>query len=179
MRAACSEDTLCVALEHRLEDIINLSFLRYTEQYPDAQRSQPAEQASVKKLLEQTRAEIDLTRSFGNRDRGRVAETQLAWLQRDIRETPLDRIIVFSDHPLFPFQSDRKSYDIINGDAVRKILESSGKKVVALSGETHLWHEESINGIRYYIVDEFRKANGSWARITWDETDFRLERITH
>ena len=127
---------------------------------------------------EAAKADIALTRSFGNRDRGRIGADELAWLEADITETSLDKVLIFSDHPLFPFTSDKKRYDIVDGEKVRAILERSNKEVVAISGEAHLWHEETLNGVRYYIVDEFRKQNGSWAYFSWDENGFQLEQVT-
>lgn len=179
MRAPCKDDAVCSKIEMRLTDIRTLSFAEYREKYADASSSKWKELAHLKEDLKKEGSKIDLTRSFGNRDRGRVSEEELEWLRRDLEETPLKKVVIFSDHPLFPFASSGKRYDIMDGDKVRAVLEQSGKEIVAISGEAHLWHEETLNGIRYYIVDEFRKAGGSWAYATWDTDGFKLEKITH
>ncbi len=179
LQVACSDHPRCAETETRLTDIKGLSFQEYRDKYPDASPSLVQELRFVTSQWEAAKADIALTRSFGNRDRGRIGADELAWLEADITETSLDKILIFSDHPLFPFTSDKKRYDIVDGEKVRAILERSDKEVVAISGEAHLWHEETLNGVRYYIVDEFRKQNGSWAYFSWDENGFQLEQITH
>jgi 4-amino-4-deoxy-L-arabinose transferase-like glycosyltransferase len=126
------------------------------------------------------RAEIiDMVRNTEKRDRGMILDRQRDWLASVLKESEEDRVVVFSDHPLFPFSSEKKDYDIRNGAKVRSILESSGKEIVAISGEAHLWHEEERNGIRYFIVDQFRANGGSWGLFTWNrESGPRFERIT-
>lgn len=179
LRMGCVDDPHCSELEQRLTDIKTLTFKEYQNKYSDALASQREERRAVTNHWEKTKQDIALTRSFGNRDRGRIGEEELAWLKEDIGKTPLEKILIFSDHPLFPFTSAKKQYDVIDGEKVREILEQSGKEMVAISGEAHLWHEEVLNGIQYYIVDEFRKQNGSFAHFSWDENGFRLDKITH
>lgn len=130
------------------------------------------------------REELDLihdVRNASHRDRGMILDRELDWLRQDLSGTDMDRILILSDHPLFPFESDRKAYDMLNGTMVREILESAvvaGKRVVAISGEAHLWHDETLRGVDYHIVDEFRKADGSWAFFLWKEDgEPVLERI--
>lgn len=137
------------------------------------------EYKNAKDTLEQEEARIKLTRSDGVRDAGRVGEEQLRWLEEDINSTEQEKILILSDHPLFPFASSKKSYQTVNAEKVREIIKKSGKQAVFIGGEAHLWHEETFEGFPFYIVDEFRKANGSWAIFEWDKDGFRLERITH
>lgn len=177
MRAPCEQEPVCSSLEKRLADLSELEYEQYKKRYPDSTEFLASEKKLVKKSLTEARADISRTRSFGNRDRGQVLQSQLEWLREDIASSPHERVLVFSDHPLFPFRSSKKVYDIVNGGSVRDILEQSGKKIVAISGEAHLWHEEELNGIRYFIVDEFRKADGSWASITWNDNGFVFEKI--
>lgn len=179
IRMACQDEPHCAEPEARLADMKTLSYPEYQKKYLDALSSRPQELRLITKQWETAKQEIALTRSFGNRDRGRIGTDQLAWLEADISATPLEKILILSDHPLFPFTSDKKRYDIVDGEKVRSILEKSGKEVVAISGEAHVWHEETVNGIRYYIIDEFRKQNSSWAHFSWDDQGFRLEQITH
>lgn len=121
---------------------------------------------------------VKMSRDANDRDRGMVLQRELDWLADDIAKTEKDRILVFSDHPLFPFTSYRKSYDILNGDKVREILEGSGKEVVAISGEAHLWYEEERNGIRYFIVDQFKNLEGTWGLFSWNKNSApHMERI--
>ena len=137
-----------------------------------------ADRVTATKKYQDELAIVKMSRDANDRDRGMVLERELAWLADDIAKTEKDRILVFSDHPLFPFTSLRKSYDILNGDKVREILEGSGKEVVAISGEAHLWHEEQRNGIRYFIVDQFKNLEGTWGLFSWDKNSApHMERI--
>ncbi len=179
MRLSCQDSPLCAALEVRLADIRTLSTNAYRTKYTDALPTKSEELALIQKKVQDEVTRISLTRSFGNRDRGRIDAEQLDWLKVDIEKTPSTKILLFSDHPLFPFESDRKRYDILNGDVVRSILENSPKEIVSISGEAHVWHEETLNDIHYYIIDEFRKANGSWAHFSWGKNGFQLEQVTH
>ena len=179
MRLSCQDSPLCAALEIRLADIKTLSTNAYRTKYADALPIKSEELALIQKKVQDELTRISLTRSFGNRDRGRIDAEQLDWLKVDIEKTPSTKILLFSDHPLFPFESDRKRYDILNGDVVRSILENSPKEIVSISGEAHVWHEETLNDIHYYIIDEFRKANGSWAHFSWGKNGFQLEQVTH
>ncbi len=136
------------------------------------------DRANITKHYRDELAVIHMVRDASDRDRGMVLDRELDWLEADLARTSADRVIVFSDHPLIPFSSPKKSYDILNGATVREILEKSGKEVVAISGEAHLWHEEERNGIRYFIVNQFRASpGGTWASVSWDKTGFRFERV--
>jgi len=179
LQPSCDEDAACAVLKERLNALETLSFKEYREKYQDSLPSRFRESSSLTTKLEEAEATKALTRSFGVRDQGQVSEEELTWLAQDLEESELQKVVVFSDHPLFPFTSSRKEYDIVNGKRIRTLLEESGKEVVVISGEAHLWHEETLNGIRYYIVDEFRKANGSWAYFRWDENGPSLEKVTH
>lgn len=179
MRSSCEDDARCAALLVRMSDLRSQTFPEYWLRYPDVKISKAEEMEKLKVRIKEERHEISLTHSDKSRDAGRVSEEQLEWLRSDLERTKLSKVVIFSDHPLFPFVSSRKVYDIVNVDKVREILEGSKKEVVAISGEAHLWHEEERNGIRYYIVDEFRKANGSWAYFTWNNDGFSLEKVVH
>ncbi len=175
----CEEVESCSKIKKRREDLFSLEFSEYRNTYSDSLEDQKEEKKKLKNFLREEEDAIKVTRSSGRRDRGRVSQTELDWLKYDILKTKKEKILVFSDHPLFPFASERKSYDILNGEKVREIFEQSEKQVVCISGEAHLWHEENINGVQYYIVDEFRNAKGSWAQFVWDENGYRFERVTH
>lgn len=138
-----------------------------------------AEYKRAKDELVQEEEKIKMTRSEGKRDAGRVGEEQLQWLKNDLSQTSKKKVLILSDHPLFPFTSTRKSYNTVNAENVREIVRKSGKETVYISGEAHLWHEEVYEGFQFYIIDEFRKANGSWALFEWDNEGFRLERVTN
>ena len=175
----CTSIGECKALEDRKGELKSLLFEEYRKKYGDASHDPKAEKNSLEEKLEVWHKKINETRSWGVRDRGRIGEAQLQWLREDVADTRLERILILSDHPLFTFTSHRKTYDIANGDKVREILEGSGKQIVAISGEAHLWYEEKRNGIQYYIVDEFKKLNGSWAFFTWKGEGYQFEKITH
>lgn len=112
------------------------------------------------------------------RDKGSVLQNQLDWLKNDLAQTDKEKIIIFSDHPLFSYEGKRKIYEIVNQKRVSEILENSGKQIVSISGETHEWHEEMIAGVQYYLIGLFSGSEvGSWAIFEWDNGGYRLERI--
>jgi 3',5'-cyclic AMP phosphodiesterase CpdA len=181
LRARCEEDPACSEYERKLSLYKGASGNPSAGSRPAEENGPKTERRSEEKekyaeLLSEEQAAIKKTRSAAARDKGRVGEKQLEWLENDLRSTPLERVVVFSDHPLFAFQSHRKAYDIINREAVQKILRQSGKRTVAISGEAHLWHEEEIDGIRYFIVDEFARE-GSWALFRWGRDGFMFTKM--
>lgn len=136
------------------------------------------ERTMIAKRYQEELSIIRSVRDATDRDRGMVLDRELAWLKEDLAETKRDRVLVFSDHPLFPFAPGGKSYDIVNGGNVRSILKESGKTVVAISGEAHRWHEEELDGIRFFIIDQFKSHAGSWAFFSWGkDKEPALERI--
>lgn len=179
MAEPCEKDSECLAIRKRLSDLKQLTFNAYQQKYPEATTSPQEEKKFLKSAAEAMDTEKSNTRSWGIRDSGRVSDSELSWLEADINSTEYSKILVFSDHPLFKFYPERKSYDIVNGEKVREILLNSQKQIVAISGEAHLWHEEKQENIQYYIIDEFRKANGSWAYFTWDQKGFNLAKAVH
>lgn len=182
MSPPCSERADCKALEDRLALLKSGPYAKYRAQYPEAKMNAVAEKAALKKSLDTLQATIDLTRSSGTRDVGRIGETQLAWLEADLRATPNTRIVLLTDHPLFPFKGPNKAYNTGNSEKVRALLENleqSGKQIVVIGGEAHLWHEEVLNGITYYIVSEFRQDGGSWAYFSWSADGYKLEQVRH
>lgn len=131
------------------------------------------------KVYRDFKKKVSLTRSADKRDKGRLGTQQLAWLKKDLNETSSKKILVLSDHPLFAFTSERKSYDIIGREEIQMILQEKNKqddvKVIAISGEAHLWHRETIEDVDYYILDEFKKGN-AWALLSWSKEPF-IEKI--
>ncbi len=138
-----------------------------------------AEYKKAKDALTYEEDRIKETRSSGVRDVGRFGEEQIRWLEEDLKNTRQSKVLVLSDHPIFPFVSERKSYNTVNANRIRDLIRNSNKEAVFISGEAHVWHEEVFEGQQFYIVDEFKKANGSWALFYWDKNGFRLERRTH
>jgi len=112
------------------------------------------------------------------RDKGSILEPQLTWLKEDLIKTEKEKIIIFSDHPLVAHEGKRKNYKIVGQEEVQKILEESGKQVVAINGETHEWDEYEINGIKYFLIGKFSDSDiGEWAVLNWDENGVELERV--
>jgi len=112
------------------------------------------------------------------RDKGSVLQNQLDWLKNDLTQTEKEKVIIFSDHPLFSYEGKRKMYEIVNVEKVGKILQESGKRIVSISGETHEWHDEKINGVQYYLVGIFSESEiGSWAVFEWNDEGYRLEKV--
>ena len=179
MSPPCEEDAACEPILNRLNDLQQLGFESYRQKYADSRATLAEEKKIITKALDKAKDRRNITRSWGVRDRGQILENELRWLEKDLRTTQYSRVLILSDHPLFKFSSPRKNYDIANGEEIRAILRESGKNIVAISGEAHLWHEEKQDNVQYYIIDEFRKANGSWAYFTWNQQGFRLEKETH
>ena len=112
------------------------------------------------------------------RDVGSILEPQLSWFKEDLAKTEKEKVIIFSDHPLFKYQGKRKLYQIINQTQVSQILENSDKEIVAINGETHEWNEFNINGIQYYSIGKFDDdGDSNWAILNWNKDGFKLERI--
>jgi hypothetical protein len=181
MRATCSEDPVCSEYERQAEFFKQLlkdptKQKQYLQENNLTLATLLVQKKKTSQLLTTEQDIIKNTRSEGRRDKGRVGEEQLRWLEEDLRSSTKQKVLVFSDHPLFRFQSHRKLYDITNRSAVQKILEESGKQVVTIAGEAHLWHEEIINGVHYYIVDEFSQKN-AWAFFKWDQNGFSIEKM--
>lgn len=181
MRPECGQEGLCRLLEDRYQKLKDLSDdQKSRKEYLETNGLKEREFSSLLREVEKYyQEELEKTknvRSSGRRDIGRLSEKELDWLREDLANTNKDKVVVFSDHPLFHFVSPRKEYDIENGGLAREILETSGKEIVAISGEAHLWHEEELNGIRYYIVDRFSGPEESFAVFRWDGNGHRLEK---
>jgi len=179
MSSPCDEVDKCRTLKVRLSNLKKLSFLVYKESYGDAKADLKQEREFLASALAAEEAAISLTRSTSIRDRGRVSETEIEWLKKELENTSASKILVLSDHPLFVTKGLHRDYNTTNGDKVRDILEESGKQVVCISGEAHMWQEEAINGVQYYIVDEFKKNNGSWAFFLWNDEGYKLDKVSH
>jgi 3',5'-cyclic AMP phosphodiesterase CpdA len=161
MSERCEEVTSCIAA---------------TEQVRLSRPGSVAYKEAVENL-HQEEAKIKNTRSAEIRDRGRLGEEQLRWLEADLKNTDKKKVVLFSDHPLFPFQSDRKSYNTVNADKVRALVKESGKQAVFIGGEAHLAHEEVFEGLQFYIIDLLDRHQGSWAILESDDTGFHVERV--
>jgi len=112
------------------------------------------------------------------RDKGSILESQLGWLKKDLEQTEKEKVIIFSDHPLFEYQGKRKLYKITNQEQVSDILENSGKQIVAINGETHEWEEAIINGVQYYLIGKFNDDGDSeWAVFSWNKNGVDLEKV--
>ena len=175
----CEEREDCQRLMERQMRFRTDSYVRYRSRYPEAQTNRAKEWSVLEAALEAKRQEISMTRSWDHRGRGWVSEQELRWLKQDLESTPFERVVLLSSHFLFPFVYGGQEHDIVNGDRVRMILEQSGKQVVALSGEAHLWHEEKRNGVQYYVINEFRQDGGSWAFFSWMPDGYFFEKISH
>lgn len=116
--------------------------------------------------------EVSLTRSSQKRDAGRIGITQQDWLVNDLTKTDKQKILIVSDHPLFPLTTERKSYHITGQSEVEKILQekkiSSNAQIIAISGEAHIWYHENRSDIDYYVLQEFKKGN-AWALLSWGD----------
>lgn len=69
--------------------------------------------------------------------RGRIVEKELAWLENDLKFVPKEKLIVVTMHiPIFSGEGTEPSINIINRDALFKIL-AGRKNVLALAGHMH------------------------------------------
>jgi 4-amino-4-deoxy-L-arabinose transferase-like glycosyltransferase len=179
MAASCEEDIECSELEDKLKELKHISFGEYQQKYTDSKNTLEKEALSLNSKLDAKKYSISLTRAWDIRDQGRLSDTELSWLESDLKATASSKILVFSHEPIFKFFSGSKTHNIIGGEKAREILNKSGKEIVAISGDAHVWHEEKQGNIQYYIIDQFKNKNGSWAYFTWDNNGFRLEKETH
>ncbi len=180
MSPSCEENPTCAeALENYKQlkkDRANLP--ENSAKYQKLKKEGKKYKSAVDNYREKTKN----TRSSGRRDKGRVGKAQLDWLKRELSETDKDTIVLFSDHPLIPHtrQSGKKSYNIVNGDKLRKILEKAvrnGKRVVSVSGETHEWFTRELNGVKYYGIAELARDDGSWAMLEITSENINLNRF--
>lgn len=184
-REECEQDPTCSEMKaeyERLRDIGRDLSLR--EGFLRESRMSEEDFLDLKRLRKQVYLDemtaIKETRSYARRDRGRIAGRQLEWMKRDLAATRKRRIVVFSHIPLFRFESEEKTYDIKNREAVLEVLQQAkqaGKEIVAVSGDAHEWHEEEIDGIQFLVVDNFADTTRNWAVFEWDDAGYRLERI--
>jgi len=91
-----------------------------------------------------------------------IPETELAWLRKDLSDTKLPSI-VFTHQQL----GGLGMTDIRNAEAVRKILQESGKVLAGFDGHNHAGGYNLIEGIHHYtlkaMVDGSGKDNSSYA----------------
>lgn len=71
------------------------------------------------------------------RYQGRIVEKELAWLENDLKFVPEEMLIVLTMHiPIFSGEGTEPAINIINRDALFKILEGR-KNILALAGHMH------------------------------------------
>lgn len=177
----CERDEKCSKCSQSYREIKKIlkdedELKKYLDETGEDKMTLENKKDEFKKCFEGREAIIKKSRRKSKWNKGIIEQKQLDWLKNDIATTQSQKIIVFSDHPLFYFQKeDGKVYDIENRLQVQEILRSSGKQVVSISGEAHVWHEEVIDGVQYYIVKSFiDPETGSWALFEWDESGYRL-----
>lgn len=151
MSPSCKVDQTCIALKDTYE-----------------KTKTPLDQ----KRYRDYKRNLSLTRDATKRDKGRIGEDQLNWLARDLAMTKMKKILITSDHPLFPFTNDRKTYQIVGQRDVSKVLtrkkQQSNAQIITISGGVHIWHHEIQGDIHHYMINENKKEN-AWAYLTWDK----------
>ncbi len=115
------------------------------------------------------------------RDHGLLGKKQLLWLSNDLQNTDKEKILILADHPLLPYTTSKKSYQINDLDAFTEILRNTkntalNKEIVVIFGETHTWHKTESDIATYFGIDEFRAKDGSWAFLSWDK-EFSLRKV--
>ena len=87
----------------------------------------------------------DSTKNRHGGYRGYLHADQLAWLENDLKQVPDDNLVVLTMHiPIFTEYSTADGSNLVNRDALFKILESS-KHLLALSGHLHVIENLKLN----------------------------------
>lgn len=130
-----------------------------------------------KKYLERKKV-IDNSRDKKIRNRGSLSERQLDWLEKDLKKTRKNKIVMFSELPIYLYtRGDGKLFDIQNRNRLEKILFDSGKPVVSISGDAHTWYEHRERNVSYFGIDSFTHSLGNWAVLEWGENGFELVKM--
>lgn len=157
----CTKDKLCQELTKAYE----------TQLVKDGEQSASTREA--KERLEERQQTIENSRDKKIRNRGSISQAQLAWLAGDLKRTKRNKVVVFSELPLFLHtRSDGKIFDIRNREALQEILRASGKTIVSISGDAHEWGESEEPNIHYYVLGSFTVSHGEWAYLEWKENEF-------
>jgi alkaline phosphatase len=106
-----------------------------------------------------------------------IPNSQLEWLQNDLSRTKLPTV-VFCHQPFFKYDKGDYVLHVINRQAVRTILEESGKVNAVIHGHVHEEIFVEINGIHYIsqlgMVDFEGLENNSFAIVDFDGTTLNL-----
>ncbi len=86
-----------------------------------------------------------------------VPESELQWLQADLKKTKLPSI-VFAHQPLD--LKDTDAHAVKNSSAVRKVLEHSEKVAAVFQGHSHRNHYSEIEGIHYCTMVAMVEGSG-------------------
>lgn len=181
MRKECQFDEICGKKQAEFENYKNIqkdmaNLRKYLEENgitPDEFEARKNEKKN--EYLDELES-VKFTRSPGKWDKGRISENELDWLRNDLNQTKNNKVIIFSHAPLFPFANEEKEYKIINGEKLSEVLKESHKEIVSFSGDAHVWHEENIDKIQYYVIDRFSKTENPSAIFEWDKNGYRLIR---
>lgn len=112
-------------------------------------------------------------------NKGQISEAQMEWIKNDIKNTKKKKILLFGHQPLFYFEFEDRIYDVPNRDKLIQVLKESGREAVVISGEVHTWHEEKIDGIQFYTMNQLKTPpNKNWAIFEWGKGGYKLEKIT-
>jgi len=178
----CEKDSECSFNKGKFEEIKNiLKDKDKLEKYLKANNLKESdlinEKFKYKDLYSKREKIVKESYSPESWDKGKIGENELKWIEEELKNTDKDKILIFSHHNLFKFQPIEKLYEIDNLERLNEILRSSGKNIVSISGDSHIWHEENINGIQYYVIDKFANSNGSWAIFEWNDDGYKLDKI--
>lgn len=162
----CTEDSLCKKLTKAYEELL----------VEDSQERLLTTQ-QAKQALEERRQVIENSRNKKIRNHGSISSAQLSWLSSDLKHTSRNKVVIFSELPIFYHtRSDGKVFDIKNRETLQAILRSSGKKIVSISGDAHEWGEFQETNIHYYVLGSFTVSQGEWAYLEWGKDDFVFKR---
>jgi len=108
---------------------------------------------------------VDLSKKEKDGKRGiMAAQEHLDWLADDLSKTDKPTII-FSHFPLdgqsldrLPDNSPGRCFGYLNNEAIRTILERSGKVLLCLSGHNHEDRSTSMNDIHYITIQSLTEA---------------------
>lgn len=114
----------------------------------------------------------------GRWDESYVDAAQVEWLQAQLAQSEAPRCVVCT-HALLDGAEMR--HTVKNADAVRRVLEQSGRAPLVFQGHYHQGYESRIAGIPYYTLPgmvEGAEGYVCW-KVTLEGDETRIERVSN
>ena len=109
-----------------------------------------------------------------------IPEAQLEFLKKQLARTDFKQAVILCHQRLDMFMDGLEHLNphvVGNSEAVREIIESSGKVALVLQAHYHSGDDVVQNGIRYYTQPALFK-NGVYSVLTIDENGIAIEKET-